>query len=113
MARSTVERHAHPKFDRLYLLRRDRSKFYYAETFLDGKKSRVSLKASALPLALRLAEDWYRKLLRASVQVGNRHPFDRLATDPTVSEVFKSYRTTLTPSKQAYADMKWSTIQTF
>jgi hypothetical protein len=113
MARITLERHKHPDFPRLTVLLHDRSRFYQALTFLDGRKAQTSLNTDQLPLALRLAEDWYRKLLRASVLDARRHPIDRLTHSPTVADVFASYRRTLPPSKRDYADMKWGPMADF
>ena len=107
------ESHSHPDYPRLSVQLRVRSRFYQAVTFLDGAKVQKSLKTDNLTTAFKLAEEWYRKLLRASVSEANRHPIDRLGTDPTMAELFASYRTTLVPSKRDYADMKWSTIQHF
>jgi hypothetical protein len=108
-----TDRHPHPKYPRLALQLRTNSKFYQALTFLDGKMRQVSTKTTHLPTALKLSEDWYRRLLRSSLQEAKRHPLDALGTDPTVADIFASYRATLHTSKRAYADMKWSTIQDF
>jgi hypothetical protein len=104
MPSSTVERHPHPKYERLYVIRRSRSKFWYAETFLDGRKVRKSLKTSPLPTAFKLAEDWYRRELRASVQFGRQHPIERLTSDPVLGELFVSYTKSLDKPQRAEAD---------
>ena len=109
MARVLLEQHKHPAFPRLTLQLRSNSRFYQAVTFLDGKKHLKSMKTEKLPTAFKLGETWYRNLVRASIQDAKRHPIDRLATDPTIGELFASYRTTLTASKREYADMKWTT----
>ncbi|MCX6543795.1 MAG: hypothetical protein NTV05_05205 [Acidobacteria bacterium] len=38
------------------------------------------------------------------------HPIARLTADPTVAEVFSTYRTGLSPKKQEYAKQKWGPI---
>jgi integrase len=105
-----VEQHRHPKFPRLVVDLRTNSRFYQARTFLDGRLVQKSTKATQLPTAMKLAEDWYKRLLRSSVSFGMAHPIARLTSDPTVAEVFSSHRSALSPKKQAYADQKWAPI---
>ena len=105
-----VERHTHPDFPRLKIQLRRRSRYYQACIYLDGRLVQKSLKTDKLTTALRLGEEWYRQQLRASVQEAKRHPLDRLASDPTVNELYISYRSILAASKREYADMKWGPI---
>ena len=107
------ESHPHPKYPRLAVQLRRKSRFYQGVVFLDGRKRQKSLKTDRLSTAFKLGEEWYTKLLRASVSEARQHPIDRLGTDPTVGEVFADYRLTLPTAKRAYADMKWSTIADF
>jgi integrase len=109
----TTEQHKHPKYSRLTLLRHTSSRFYQARTFLDGKLVQKSTKTDHLPTAFKLGEDWYKKLLRASVTFGRKHPIDRLTTNPTVAEVYASYLSTLPKQKAPYAEQKWSPIADF
>jgi integrase len=113
MGKILLESHLHPKYPRLHLQLRSNSRYWQGLTSIDGKKVLKSLKTTDLKTALKLGEDFYKKVLRASVHDARQHPLDRLAVDPTVSEVFKAYRSTLPKSKREYADMKWSTIQDF
>jgi hypothetical protein len=108
-----VEKHQHPKHPRLTLELRSSSRFYQARTFIDSKLRQKSLKTSELTTALKLSEEWYRKELRASSQFGNQHPVARLTSDPTIKEVYDSYKASLVPAKRAYADQKWSPIASF
>lgn len=113
MAKHILETHTHPKYPRLNIRLRDRSRFYQGVVFLDGSKRYQSLKTDKLATAFKLAEDWYRKLLRSSVAEAREHPIDKLATDPTIAELFSSYRLTLPPKKRAYADQKWGPMAEF
>jgi integrase len=108
-----VERHPHPKFKRLSVQLRTDSRFYQAVSYLDGKLRQSSTKTTHLPTALKLAEDWYRRELRASVALGNQHPLDRITSNPTIAEVFKSYRRDLTPEQQDRVDERWFPIQDY
>lgn len=115
MGRVLVEKPiSHPKFPRLKLERRANSRFYQQRTFLDGKVVQKSTKTADLNTAFKLAEVWYRDLLRASVSEKKRHSIDRLVA-PTVSDVFKAYKDQkrLPDSQRKYALMKWSTIADF
>jgi integrase len=103
----------HPEYPRLKLQLRKRSRFWQALTFLDGRKVQHSLKTADPALALRLAASWYKKLLRTSVTESRQHPLDRLAADPTVGELFASFRLTLTKDHRAYCDTKWGAISFF
>ncbi len=108
-----LESHAHPKFPRLYVQLRSNSRFYQAVTYLDNKQRQKSLKQSHLPTAFKFAEDWYRRECRASVSFGMQHPIAELTTDPTMAELFATYRASLPEKKQAYANQKWGPIADF
>lgn len=108
-----VEQHKHPEFPRLTLVRRDSSRFYHARIYLDGKLKQSSLKTPDIKLALRLAADWYKRELRASVSFGKQHPIKRLTNDPVLGEVFASYRATLLQQQQDEATKRWGPIQHF
>jgi hypothetical protein len=108
-----IARYPHPRFPRLSVQQRSNSRFYQAVTFIDGKLQQWSTRTSDLPLALKLAEDWYRREVRSSVTFGLQHPIARLTTDPTMAELFGSYASTLEPRKQAYVLMRWSPIAHF
>jgi hypothetical protein len=60
-----------------------------------------------------LGESWYKKLLRASLADAKRHPLDKLATDPTIGDVYKSFRFTLTKARRAYCDTKSGAVAPF
>ena len=110
-SRANRERHRHGTLDRLYVYRQPRSRFYGAETFLDGRKRRASLKTDSLTTALKLSEEWYRKELRASVEHARQHPIARLTSDPIIGEVVPQYFKGLSGSKLTYAQWRWSPIQ--
>jgi hypothetical protein len=110
MPHTLLETHRHPKYPRLALDLRADSRFYQARTYLDGKVRLKSTKTEALPAALKIAEDWYRRELRASVAFGKQHPIARLTTDPTVAEMFASYRGELEKRRRPEADKRWSPI---
>src|SRR2546421_262561 len=113
MATTVSERHPHPKYPRLTVQRRSNSKFYQAVTYLDGKMRQVSTKTTHLPTAFKLAEDWYKRQVRASVAFGRQHPVEQLTTDPTMAELYGSYKAELEKPQQAYASMKWGPIADF
>jgi hypothetical protein len=114
MSRIIEQTHRHPKYARLYLDKRSNSRFYQGRTFLDGKVKLCSTKSDHLPTALKLAEDWYKRLLRSSVTFGRKHPIDKLTSKKTFGEAFSSYRATLpTEDKKVYADMKWGPMSEF
>lgn len=108
-----VEQHKHPEFPRLTIVRTDRSRFYHARIYLDGKLKQASLRTPDIKLALRLAADWYKRELRASVSFGKQHPIKRLTNDPVLGEVFASYRATLLQKQSAEATKRWGPIQHF
>jgi hypothetical protein len=97
----------------VYVYRRARSSFYYAEAFLDGRKARKSMRTERLETACKLAIDWHKRLLKESRYAVQRRGIDRLASNPAIGELVDSYRDTLPASKAAYLNMKWSTIEPF
>jgi integrase len=114
MANSVTERHRHPQFPRLRIELRSSSRYYQAVTQIDGRLRQSSLKVTQLETALRLAEDWYRRELRASVEFGQQHPYARLTADPTMAELFASYRQSMpTEQRRVYVKAKWSPIAPF
>jgi hypothetical protein len=96
----------------VYVFKQRRSPFYHVEAFIDGRKARKSLRTDRLPTAFKLAIDWHKRLLKEA-RVVKTPKLDRLGTDPTIAELFDSYRLTLPSSKRAYADMKWNTIENY
>ena len=114
MSKTTVvERHQHPKHPRLQIHLRSDSRFFQAVTFHVGKTKQKSLKVDALTTALRLADEWYRGILKAEEAERRKHPIDAFGRDPLMVDVYRSYERELTPSRRAYAAMKWSTIKSF
>lgn len=113
MARSILEQITHPKYPRLKLQIRARSRFWQAVTFLDGRKPQRSLKTSDPETALKIAEGWYKKLLRASVANARQHPIDRLTSTPTIAELYANYRGTLSKARREYCDTKWGAVAPF
>lgn len=107
------ERHIHPKFPRLQIQLRKGSRFYQAWTTLDGRKPMKSLKTAQLSTALKLAEEWYRVLLRSSVSIGRQHPIEKLTTDPTIAELWSQYSARLRGNQLTYARWRWEAIQHF
>ena len=53
---SILEQYEHPKYLRLKIQLRQRSRFYQAVTFLDGRKVQTSLKTDALETAFKLVQ---------------------------------------------------------
>jgi integrase len=113
MGRMLLESHKHPKYPRLTLDLRADSRFYQARTFVDGKQVSKSTKTPHLKTALKLAEDYYKKLLRSSVEFGKQHPIQKLTSDPTLSELFTSYKSSLEVKKRPEAAKRWGPIQEF
>lgn len=113
MKTAVVERYPHPNPRyRLRIEMRSDSRFYQAVTYLDSKLRQKSLKTTHLPTAFKLAEDWYKRELRASVAFGRQHPIAQLTSDPTMAEMFAAYaREIQLPKRQVYATQKWQPIQ--
>jgi hypothetical protein len=107
------ERHEHPDHPELYVFQRPRSRFYYAETCVDGRKDRRSLKTDRLSTALKLASEWFRALQRATAAQDKDRRIDRLSSEPTLGELFASWRASLPASKRPYHDTKWGAVGPF
>jgi hypothetical protein len=107
------ERHPHPAHPQLYVFRRPRSRFYYAETCVDSRKDRRSLKTDRLGTALKLAGEWFRDLQRATAAQDKDRRIDRLSSDPTIGELFASWRASLPAAKRPYHDTKWGAVGPF
>src|SRR5690242_18799599 len=105
-----TERHFHPKYPRLRVELRTDSKFSQAVTRLDSKLRQHSTRSTNLSTALRLAEDWYRRDVKASAAAARQHPLDSITKDPTVAGAWASYERTLGDKKQTYANGKWNPI---
>src|SRR5689334_14778773 len=88
------ERHPVPDRAGVYVFKRARSAFYQAETFLDGRKARKSLRTDRLVTAFKLSVDWHKRLLKES-RVTPSRKLDRLGSDPTIAELYDSWRLTL------------------
>ena len=114
MARTLIQTYPHPKYPRLKIEQRANSRFYQARTYLNGGLIQKSTATTHLQTAFKFAEDWYQKLLRASVSEAKRHPIDKLVA-PTMSDLFANYKNQkhLSDSQRTYALMKWSTIADF
>jgi integrase len=110
---SVLERYPHPRFVRLVLQQRSDSRFFQAVTYLDGALHQWSTRSVHLPTAFKLAEDWYRKLVKASLDQSNQHPIDQLVMEPIVADVYRGYLSTLPKPKQAYASMRMGPIAEF
>src|SRR5262245_7438671 len=107
MPRTLLESHKHPTLPRLSLDKRADSRYWQARTFLDGKVRLKSTKTDELTTAFRLAEEWYRRELRASIAAERAHPIDKMGRTPTVGDLFQHYRNTLSKPKREQADMRW------
>jgi hypothetical protein len=110
---SVLERHPHPTYPRLRIELRSDSRFFQAVTRLDDKLRQKTTGTDNLPTALRIAEDWYRRELKASQLAARQHPIDLVLKDPTMAEVYASYARTLEGKAATYADGKWSPIAGF
>jgi hypothetical protein len=113
VAKKITDKHSHPKHQRLVVFLRTDSKFYQAQTYLDGKLRQTSTKSTHLPTAFKLAEDWYKREVRSSVQFGRQHPIAKLTSDPTMGELYGAYYRDLPKHQQGWAEMKWSPIEDF
>ena len=109
MARILKETHPHPDYPTLHLDLRTDSRFYQARAYLDRVVRLKSTKATSLSTAFRIAEDWYRRELRALT----RKPVERLAANPTVAEVFASYRERKDEAQRLDAEKRWGPTQHF
>lgn len=107
MKHTVVERHVHPKFSRLFIELRSKSRFYQSLTFLDGRLRQKSTKTTQLKTALKLSEEWYRSELGAK----NEHPVHSI--DATMAERFAAYVVSLPKDRQQDARNRWSPIHGF
>jgi len=103
-----TETHRHPKYERLSIDLRTKSRFYQARASLNGRLQQKSLKVTSLKTAFKLAAEWYLKSLKAHQPA---HP--RVEKDATVAEVYASYKAQLRGSSKDYAEMKWRPIRDF
>ena len=55
---------------------------------MDGRKARKSLRTERLATACKLAIDWHKRLLKESRITSKRGRLDRLASNPTIAELF-------------------------
>jgi hypothetical protein len=107
MKHSILEQHTHPKYQRLVVDLRSKSRFYQARTFTDRVRQK-SMKTDQLATAFKLAEQWYKSLLREQRQ----HPVHSLHA--TIAERYAAFHASLpTPKRQADAAMRWSPIRDF
>lgn len=97
----------HPKYERLKIQLRSKSRFYQACVFHDGRLKQKSTRVSSLEAAIKIGGEWYRKLL------GSRPVHPRVAVDATCSEVYAAYKLTLADERRAYAEQKWRPIKEF
>jgi integrase len=111
-ATKILESHRHERYDRLQIQLRSNSRFYQALTFLDGKKRQHSLKTAQLGAALKLAAEWYKRELRASVTHGRQHPIDAIA-DPTMAEVWTAYLENVELKRRGRVKERWGPIASF
>lgn len=110
----TVEQHVHPSYNRLVVLRRNTSRFYHCRTYLNRALIQHSLKTDELTLALKLAEEWYKRQLRASLQQQKAHPISSVTRSTLISELFVAYVKSLRNEKHVVqAEMRWGPIQPF
>src|SRR5450759_397748 len=97
MKHRILEQHTHPKHQRLVVDLRSKSRFYQARTFWDGRVMQHSTKTDQLGTAFKLAEEWYRSLLREKRQ----HPVHSIHA--TISERYSALHASLpTEKRQAY-----------
>jgi len=105
-----IQQYQHPKLPKLYVQQRDDSRFLQAVTYIDSVKRQKSMGTEHLPTAFRLAEDWLKKLHRASA---GETITSRIINVPIMEELFKSWRKELSGKKLGWADMKWGPIAAF
>lgn len=108
MKHKVTEQHVHPKYPRLVIDLRSKSRFYQARTFLDGRLLQHSTKTPELTTALRLAAEWYLSLQRGQPQ----HP--RIAADSSFADLFPGYKASRqSKGQKTYAQQKWNPIGGF
>src|SRR5438045_2138517 len=96
MKHRITEQHHHPKYRRLVVDLRSKSRFYQARTFLDGRLLQRSTKTPQLTTAFKIAEEWYKALLREQDSMRRQHPVQ--SVDATMAERFVAYHASL-PTK--------------
>jgi hypothetical protein len=100
-----LERHRHPKYERLTLQRRSDSVYLQAVCYLDGELHQKSTRSGELTTALKLGGEWYRTLIRG------RRDDDLTDINPTMRHAFRRYRDSLGDAR--YVNQKWSPIEAF
>lgn len=111
MPRLLLETHQHPKYPRLHLDLRADSRFFQARVYLEGRVRLKSTKSESLPTAFRIAEDWLKRELRAAE--AEKKSLDRLGSNPTLSEIFSTFKAQLTPIRKIEAAKRWNPISDF
>lgn len=107
-------RTAHPTYPALYVFKRSaNSRFYYAETCVQGRKWRQSLKTDRLTTAFKIAGEKFKDLQRATIAEDKQRKYGRLSGDPTIGELFVSWKATLPPAKRPYHETKWGAVGPF
>ena len=110
---AVIEKHSHPKLPRLVVLLTTGRKNFLARTYLNGKLRYKSTGTPILTTAFRLAEDWYRSLLRTA-----QRPTATIPKHPnqifTIGEAYDHYAAQLhKPSKQTTARHEWGVCREF
>lgn len=108
MSKTVAFNEPHPKYPRLKIQLRSKSKFYQAWTFHDGRPQQHSTKTTSLQSAFKIGGEWYLKILRSKRPA---HP--RVATDASCAEIYAAYKNKLESKKRFYAEMKWRPIREF
>jgi hypothetical protein len=98
---ATHERHPHPTYPKLYVFKQARSRFYNVEMCIQGRKTRKSLKTDRLATAFALAAEEWKAHQRTALAEDKKRKFDRLSSNPTIGELFVSWRASLPPSQEA------------
>ncbi len=102
-----LETHRHPKYERLVIDLRSKSRKYQARAYVDRLRQK-SMGTDQLTTAIKLAGEWYESLLRGVPD----HPVH--SVHATMSERYASYRASLdTDKRQAQASMRWAPIREF
>ncbi len=83
------------------------------EMCVQGRKTRKSLKTDRLTTAFVLAADEWKAQQRATLAEDKKRKFDRLSSDPTIGELFVSWKATLPPVKRPYHETKWGAVGPF
>lgn len=107
------ERHPHPTYPKLYVFKQAKSRFWNMELCINGKKKRKSLKTDRLATAFTLAADEWKASQRSLLAEDKKRKFDRLSSNPTIGELFISWKATLPPAKRPYHETKWGAVGPF